>query len=408
MRADAMILVLNCGSSSVKAAWFRADAHQTLLGSAAAENIGSSRGRFWVERPDGDLVRDEPLDAADHESAIDLVLTHLETWESTETVVAVGHRVVHGGGDFEHPCLVQDHLLDRLERLTSLAPLHLPQNLAGIAEVTIRWPGVPQIACFDTSFHRTLPQLARMTGLPRDLRGDDIRRYGFHGLSYESIVENLAQREGDAALAGRIIIAHLGSGASMVALDGGRSIDTTMGFSTLGGLLMGTRSGDLDPGVLLYLLNEGIVDLPGAQTLLYEKCGLLGISGVSSDMRELLKQVSLPPVRAAIDLFCYTARKHLAALTTVLGGLDRLIFTGGIGENAPQIRQRICANLGYLGITLDPDHNQCQDRTISTPESPVVVNVVPANEELIIARHTYRLGIAEHGQLRTVGRRSTS
>ena len=394
MRPDATILVLNCGSSRVKAAWFRADAMLKLIGSGAVENVGSAQTRFWAKPAGGELVRDEALEAVDHEGAIDLLLTHVETWESTEAVAAVGHRVVHGGADFDRPCLVDDHLLDRLEGLTALAPMHLPQNLAGIAEVNIRWPGLPQVACFVTAFHRTLPAVARMTGLPRELQSQDIRRYGFHGLSYESILENLTQQEGAVAAAGRIVVAHLGSGASMAALKGGESVDTTMGFSTLGGLLMATRCGDMDPGVLLYLLNENVVDLAEAQTLLYEKCGLLGVSGISSDMRDLLKQEQLPEARAAIDLFCYSARKHLAALTAVLGGLDRLVFTGGIGENAPGIRQRICTDLAYLGIAVDPDRNQRQERTISAPESPVVVNVIPANEELIIARHAYRLAIA--------------
>jgi len=398
MDADATILVLNCGSSSVKAAWFRAGSSLTQLGSSAAENVGSDKGRFWVKRSDGELVRDEPLDVGDHDGAIDLVLTHLETWESTERVVAVGHRVVHGGADLEQPCIVNGRVLHRLERLTPLAPLHMPANLAGIAEAGIRWPAVPQIACFDTGFHRTLPPVAKMLGLPHELHRQGVRRYGFHGLSYESIVENLAQQEGESVLAGRIIVAHLGSGASMAALRNGESIDTTMGFSTLGGLLMGTRCGDMDPGVLLYLLNEGMVDIPGAQALLYHKCGLLGVSGVSSEMRELLEQESLTTVRAAIDLFCYSARKHLAALTTALGGLDRLVFTGGIGEYAYPIRQRICANLDYLGILLDRDRNQCHARTISAPESPVVVNVIPTNEELVIARHTYRLAVAAHSR----------
>ena len=394
MRADAMILVLNSGSSSVKAAWFRADATLKQMGSAAVDNVGTTQARFRAKHADGHLVRDEPLESADHESAIDRLLTHVETWESTDPLAAVGHRVVHGGADFDRPCLIDDKLLDRLGTLTALAPMHLPQNLAGIAEVNSRWPGLPQVACFDTAFHRTLPPVARMTGLPRELHNQGIRRYGFHGLSYESILESLTRHEGKSAAAGRIVIAHLGGGASMAALMGGESVETTMGFSTLGGLLMGTRCGDMDPGVLLYLLNENVADLAGAQTLLYERSGLLGVSGVSSHMRDLLEQQRLPEVREAIDLFCYTARKHLAALTAVLGGLDRLVFTGGIGENSPEIRERICANLSYLGIDLDPGRNQRQDRTFSSPDSPVVVNVIPTAEELIIARHTYRLGVA--------------
>lgn len=396
MPTDATVLVLNCGSSSVKAAWFRADSTLKRIGSGIVENIGTAQTRFQAKHSDEDVVRDELLKGVDHETAIDLLLTHVEIWESMGPIAAVGHRIVHGGTDFDRPCLVNDKLLTRLETLTALAPMHLPQNLAGITDVNCRWPGVPQVACFDTAFHRTLPAVARITGLPRELLNQGIHRYGFHGLSYESILDSIAEHEGQAAAAGRIVVAHLGSGASMGAIRGGKSVETTMGFSTLGGLLMGTRCGDMDPEVLLYLLHENIVDVADAQRLLYERSGLLGVSGIDSNMRVLLRQRQKPEVRKAIDLFCYSARKHLAALTAVLGGLDRLVFTGGIGENAPDIRQWICSDLSYLGIDLDAARNQRQERTISFPDSPVVVNVIPSNEELIIARDTYRLGLSPH------------
>ncbi len=386
-----MILVLNSGSSSVKAAWFMTDTALKQVASAAVDNVGSLQARLSVKYAGGELVRDESLECLDFESAIDLLLTHVETWETTEAVSAVGHRIVHGGSDFDRPCMVDDALLNRLGVLTALAPMHLPQNLAGIAEVNCRWPGVPQVACFDTAFHRTLPAVARMTGLPRTFLSAGIRRYGFHGLSCESILKNLTEHEGESAAAERIVVAHLGSGASMTALNDGKSIETTMGFSTLGGLLMGTRCGDIDPGVLLYLLNENFVDVAGAQKLMSEQSGLIGVSGISSDMRSLLAQQQLAEAREAVDLFCYAARKHLAALTAVLGGIDRLVFTGGIGGNSPEIRQRISADLAYLGIDVDPARNQRQDRTVSLPDGAVVVNVIPTDEEFIIASHTHKL-----------------
>lgn len=386
-----MILVLNSGSSSVKAAWFMADTTLKQVASAAVDNVGSLQARLSVKYAGGELVRAESLECLDFESAIDLLLTHVETWETAEAVTAVGHRIVHGGSDFNHPCLIDDALLNRLEVLTALAPMHLPQNLAGIAEVTYRWPRIPQVACFDTAFHRTLPAVARMTGLPRTLLNAGIRRYGFHGLSCESILKNLIEHEGKSAAGGRIVVAHLGSGASMTALKDGMSLENTMGFSTLGGLLMGTRCGDIDPGVLLYLLNENFVDVAGAQRLMYEQSGLIGVSGISSDMHSLLGQQNLAEAREAVDLFCYSARKHLAALTAALGGIDRLVFTGGIGENSPEIRQRICADLAYLGIDVDPARNQRQERAVSLPNGAVVVNVIPSEEEFIIASHTHEL-----------------
>lgn len=385
-----MILALNSGSSSVRAAWFAADADLRPIGSAVVEGVGSAAARFRVRHADGDTVRDESMDSMDYETAFDLLLTHIETWESAAPLAAVGHRVVHGGSDFDHARRVDEQLLSQLTALTALAPVHLPSNLSGIAEATIRWPDIPQVACFDTAFHRTLPPTSRMIGVPRDWQRLGIRRYGFHGLSYESVVDNLTVNEGASAAAGRIIVAHLGSGASMAALHRGESVDTTMGFSTAGGLVMSTRCGDLDPGVLLYALNEGLVDATNAQALLYEKSGLLGTSNVSGDMQVLLASQHLPDVRDAIALFCHSARKHLAALTAVLGGLDRLVFTGGIGENSPEIRQRICTGLSYLGITLNAEQNEREHRTISLPDTPVVVNVIHSNEELIIARHTYR------------------
>jgi acetate kinase len=267
----------------------------------------------------------------------------------------------------------------------------LPHNLAGIAEVRARRPNLPQVVCFDTAFHETLPKLARMTGLPRDIAGHEIRRYGFHGLSYEFIVDDLRHRHGTTADDERLIVAHLGNGASMAAIKGGRSVETSMGFSTLSGLPMGTRSGDIDPGLILYLIVEKGLSAEVVQRMLYERSGLLGISGVSSDMRELLKQKHRPEVAEAIDYFCSRARAYIGSLAATLGGIDRLVFTGGIGANAPEIRERICEGLGYLGIDLDLERNQSRQRAIYRDGSRVKVEAVPTDEESMIARHTVAL-----------------
>jgi acetate kinase len=307
------------------------------------------------------------------------------------TIIAVGHRIVHGGPDCDCPELVTPELEDRLKKLIPLAPLHLPHNLVGIAAVRARRPHLPQIACFDTAFHETLPKLSRMTGLPRDIAGHDIRRYGFHGLSYEFIVDELRRRHGAAVDDERLIVAHLGSGASMAAIRGGRSVETTMGFSTLAGLPMGTRSGDLDPGIILYLIMEKGLSAEMVQHMLYERSGLLGISGASSDMQELLGQQHRAEVAEAIDYFCGRARAYIGSLAATLGGLDRLVLTGGIGANAPQIRERICEGLEFLGIDLDPARNRNCERTISRDRSKVEVEALPTDEELMIARHTVAL-----------------
>lgn len=395
--SDPVILALNCGSSSVRAAWFEATRDLRPLGRGIVASIGTPRAALRIAHPGGQLFRDEIAEVPDHATAIDLLLTHVETWEATGRVAAVGHRIVHGGESFAEPHLVDQDLLARLGDLVALAPLHLPANLDGIAEVTGRWPRIAQVACFDTAFHRTLPAVARLTSLPRELGRHGIRRYGFHGLSCESVLASLARHEGPQAAAGRLIVAHLGGGASMTAIAGGRSIDTTMGFSTAGGLVMGTRSGDLDPGLLLHLLRDGIVDLAGADALVYERGGLLGVSGISGDMQELLRLESSPAASEAIALYCHSARKHLGALVTVLGGVDRIVFTGGLGEHAVPIRALICAGLSWLGVTLDDARNSSNDRVVSADGSPVTVNVIPADEEAVIARHAYRVAMAAIG-----------
>ena len=392
MTSNGTILVVNCGSSSVKFAVFADDESPVRLRTGAIDRIGLADSRFRVRDGNGDTVIDENRAVSNHAQALRTLLDSLGRGLTGESITAVGHRVVHGGPDCDCPLPVDEILLARLRRLIPLAPLHLPHNIAGLAAVRDARPELPQIACFDTAFHRTLPRLARMTGLPRRFEDKGIRRYGFHGLSYEYVVDELRRRHGAKIDGERLVVAHLGNGASMVAIRDGRSVETTMGFSTLAGLPMGTRSGDLDPGILLHLLIEWPMSARQLQTLLYEQSGLLGLSGISRNMQELLARADAEPAAAeAVDFFCYRARKHLAALTAAFGGLDRVVFTGGIGANAPAIRAGICDGLGHLGIVLDRDRNATAGPRISADSSPVAVEAFPTDEELVIARHVRHL-----------------
>jgi acetate kinase len=309
----------------------------------------------------------------------------------------VGHRVVHGGSTYSEPCLITDQVMADLRRLVPLDPDHLPQALAAIESVGRAFPAIPQAACFDTAFHRHMPRVAQMYALPRDLWEAGVRRYGFHGLSYEFIMREL--RALDAAAAdGRVIVAHLGNGASMAAVRAGVGIETTMGFTPTGGLVMGTRPGDLDPGVLLYLLQSRGMDAAALSTLVNRQAGLLGVSGASGDMRDLLGKAG-DDARAseAIDLFCYQARKFLGALAAALDGLDTLVFTGGIGEHAAVVRERICADMTFLGLLLDPARNARHAPIISEDGAPVTIRVMATDEDVMIAEHTYDLPRREGG-----------
>lgn len=387
---DGAILVVNCGSSSVKFALFADDPALTRVWSGAVEGIGLSSGRFYIKNTAGEFCIDEKRPIPSHEVGLSLLLAALEQDRSRRQIVAVGHRVVHGGADCDCPLPVDAALEDRLRRLIPLAPLHLPHNLAGIAAVRRLRPNLPQVASFDTAFHHSLPRLARMTGLPKALEAKGIRRYGFHGLSFEYVIEEIRNRDGAAAARERIIVAHLGNGASMAAIKNSRSVDVTTGFSTLAGLPMGTRSGDVDPGILLHLMIQERMKADTLQHVLYEESGLLGISGISRNMRELLARRSEADAAEAIDYFCYQARKHLASLTAVLGGLDRLVFTGGIGSNAPVIRAQIAAGLDYLAIAIDEAKNVRGEQCISPDGSRVRVEAFPTDEERMIARHVQR------------------
>ena len=316
---------------------------------------------------------------------------------ASDRLVAVGHRVVHGGMRHAEPVVVDAALLAELRRLEPLAPLHQPHNLAPIAAMLERAPGLPQVACFDTAFHRTIPEIAQMFGLPHAMHEAGIRRYGFHGLSYEYVASVLPDLDARAA-AGRTVVMHLGNGASLCALQGGRSIATTMGFTAVEGLLMGTRTGSLDPGVVLYLMDERGMSAREIESLLYSKSGLLGVSGVSSDMRTLLAS-DAPGARLAVDLYCYRIRRELGSMAAALGGLDAIVFTAGVGENAAAIREAVCRDAAWLGVELDAPANARGDDRIAPGASRVAVWRVATDEERMIARHTAAV-VAGHGSSR--------
>ena len=367
------IIVLNTGSSSVKFALFDAVAGGRLERRAA--------GAFDLTGSSPDLVPRLMAWIAQH-------LGGAAPW-------AAGHRVVFGGESHRLPARIDAALLRRLEALVPMMPLHLPHNLAPIRRLLDDYPELPQVACFDTGFHRTLPRLARLFGLPRALADAGVLRYGFHGLSYEYIAARLPEVDARAAR-GRTIVAHLGNGASVCAMRAGESIETTMSFSALDGLLMGTRPGSLDPGVLLYLMREKGMDAARLELLLYHHCGLLGVSGTSSDMRELLSS-GAPAAKEAVQLFCYRIVGEIGRLVAVLGGLDALVFTGGIGEHAAPIRARVCESLAWLRLALDDDANARHGPRISTPASAVRAWVIPTDEDRMIAQHTRSLMEEAHG-----------
>lgn len=379
------ILAINSGASSVKFALLPAAGPGGGYWSGEIDRIGEAGGRLRFVDPTGQALLDEARDVRSHDDALGLMLKAVAQRAPSVEVAAAGHRIVHGGEEGDRPLLITPGLEARLRKLTPLAPLHQPHNLAGVAALRRVRPDLTQVACFDTAFHHTLPRLATLTALPRALRGEGVRRYGFHGLSYQYVVETLGAVGVDLERE-RIIVAHLGDGASMCALKGGRSVETTMGFSTLAGLPMATRCGDLDPGAVLYLLLEKGLTPDQVQQLLYRQCGWLGVSGFSGDMQELLAHPDHPEAAEAVDFFCYQARKHLAALTAALGGLDRLVFTGGVGAHAPAIRDRICSGLGYLGIAVEAGRNQRGERLISSEGGRVRIEAFATDEQTVIAR----------------------
>lgn len=393
-------LVLNAGSSSLKFCVFVRHPRQEwqLAARGQIDGIGTSP-KLSVKDDAGAKLADEKLDASvkDGKAALAVLADWLKARWGGSKVLGVGHRVVHGGATYAGPSIVTPEVIEDLRALIPLAPLHQPYNIAAIEAVAERLPQVPQVACFDTSFHRGHSAVAELIPLPKDLRDSGVQRYGFHGLSYEYIASVLPEVAPEIAR-GRVIVAHLGSGASMCALRNGKSVDTTLGFTALDGLCMGTRPGSVDPGVILHLFQTVGLSAAEVEKILYKKSGLLGVSGISNDMRDLLDNAD-PGARLAVDYFVYHAAKHVGALAAALGGVDALVFTAGIGERSAEIRRRICDASAWLGLTLDPAANQKNGPRITTANSRVSAWVVPTNEELMIARHTGALlGISARRQ----------
>ena len=394
---DDIAIVINAGSSSLKFCVFRrpGQGEWALDSRGQIEGIGSAP-RLSAKNGRGAVIGDDasPPDVRDGRSALRAVAQWLRNRYTGARVVGVGHRVVHGGPRFTGPTIVTPEVMEELRQLIPLAPLHQPHNLAAIEAVFESLPDVPQVACFDTSFHRGQPAVAQLVPLPQEICRAGVQRYGFHGLSYEYIASVLPA-VAPAIARGRVIVAHLGSGASLCALSELRSVDSTLGFTALDGLCMGTRPGALDPGVVLYLFQGLGLPASAVETLLYKKSGLLGISGISNDMRILLDNPA-PAAQLAVQYFVYRVAKEIGALTAVLDGLDAIVFTAGIGENSAEIRRRICQACAWLGVEVDGEANARKDPRISTTRSRVSAWVIPTNEELMIARHTAMLlGLVE-------------
>jgi acetate kinase len=385
------ILTVNAGSSSLKVACYVLRDTPRRTFAMEAERIGRPGSRMRISADGGPAV-DEARSLDDHASAFRALVDWARQHQVDLAPDAIGHRLVHGGQAHRDPERLTAGVLADLDALAPIDPDHLPQALAVVRAVSDAFPDVPQVACFDTAFHQSMPDVARQYPLPPETSsGVDVIRYGFHGLSCEFIVGALAAFDA-AAARGRLVIAHLGNGASLTAVRDGTSVDTTMGFSPTGGIMMGTRSGDLDPGVLLYLQRGRGLSADALNRLVNHEAGLAGVSGTSGDMRDLLARESHDPrAAAAVALFCYLARKALGGLVAALGGLDTLVFTGGIGEHAAPVRARIAAGFEFLGLALDPDRNARDEPVISRPDSHVVVRVMETNEDLVIARHTQRL-----------------
>jgi acetate kinase len=399
--SDGAVLILNAGSSSLKFTVFRgltAAGGEVVL-NGKIEGIGTSP-RYSARNAAREKVADEALDdtVKDARSALAALAQRLRAQFGDARVLGVGHRVVHGGSKYQKPELVTPQLMADLRALAPLAPLHQPHNLDAIEAVSEGLPGVPQVACFDTSFHREWPAVAELVALPADIRGQGVQRYGFHGLSYEYIASALPQ-VAPAMARGRVIVAHLGNGASLCAMKDGKSVDCTMGFTALDGICMGTRPGAVDPGVILHLFQGMGLTAKEVEDILYKKSGLSGISGLSNDMRDLLAS-DAPEAKLAIDFFVYRAAQEIGAMAASLGGVDALVFTAGIGENSVAIRQRICEASAWLGIGLDAAANEKGGPCISKQISKVSAWTIPTNEELMIARHTGAL-LGLHGSQRS-------
>ena len=387
------ILAVNAGSSSIKFQVFavtdRKGLRRCLKGQI--ESVGV-RPRLVVAGSEGKILACETWSAQEIDSiakALDRLVIFLRSQIGGTLPSAIGHRVVHGGPHYSEPALIDDAVLDRLEALTPLAPLHQPSNLGPIRSIRRHHPELPQVACFDTAFHRSHPEIADRYAIPENLYEEGVRRYGFHGLSYEFVTARFREIAPDLAK-GRVVIAHLGSGASMCAVIGGASVESTMGFTALDGLPMGTRPGQLDPGIVLYLMKEKGMSAPEIERLLYNDCGLKGLSGLSNDVRDLLLSSS-KRAKLAIDYFVHRIVLHTGMLAAAMGGLDAFIFTAGIGENAPTVREAVGRRLSWLGLDLDFDANQDGQIRISRNKSRISCYIIPTDEELMIARHTLRV-----------------
>jgi acetate kinase len=389
--ADA-IAVLNAGSSSIKFSLFIARVNDLELELHGQIESIHTTPHFIAKRRDGTKVAEQSWDQSSklgHDGGLDYLIAFLKSELANDHLIGVGHRVLHGGTYYNWPVVIDERVATVIEKLIPLAPLHQPHNLAPIRRLLDQAPELPQVACFDTSFHTTNPDLAQRFALPEELHEEGVRHYGFHGLSYEYISSVLREFDAKAA-SGRTIVLHLGSGASMCALQSGRSIATTMSFTALDGIPMGSRPGALDPGVILYLMEQRRMDARDIEHLLYSQSGLLGVSGISSDMRTLLAS-SDPRAKLALDLYCYRIRREIGSLAAALEGLDAIVFTGGIGENSAVIRERVCRGASWFGVQLDHAANSAGGPRISTARGRVSAWTIPTNEELMIARHTRHL-----------------
>ncbi|HSP63817.1 MAG TPA: acetate/propionate family kinase [Pyrinomonadaceae bacterium] len=385
---DNRILTINCGSSSLKIALFVMGKKETLDLSAHIEQIGASTGYFQIKDGEGRIVADHHFQH--HDAALEKFLKWLQ--ERKIHLDAAGHRVVQGGLHYNQPELITPQMETALAKLEPLDPDHLPLELKAVKTLRRLYPDLPQVACFDTAFHRPMPRVAKLLPIPRRFDAKGVQRYGFHGLSYTYLMEELTRLGDPAALKGRVVLAHLGNGASLAAVRDGKSIDTSMGFTPTAGLVMGTRSGDLDPGLLSFLARSERMTAAQIDRLVNHESGLLGVSETSSDMRDLLAQEA-GDLRAAeaVTLFCYQAKKWIGSFAAALGGLDTLVFAGGIGENAPLVRARICEGMRFLGIELDESRNAESAGVISAESGRVAVRVIRTDEELMIARSVWRI-----------------
>jgi acetate kinase len=390
--AESRVLTINGGSSSIKFALFEADGALRRILGGELERIGTPQASLGVKGSNPKDNFSRPVTAADHTAAVDALMGWIEEHSGRDALAAVGHRVVHGGPNYSEPQQVTAKMVEELHRLSPFDPEHLPLEIELIEAFRQRHPGLPQVACFDTAFHRTMPRVATLLPIPRRYEAAGVRRYGFHGLSYEFLMAELARLGDRAATKGRVILAHLGNGASLAAVRDGKSIDTSMGFTPTAGLVMSSRSGDLDPGLVSYLARTEQMSAAKFQKMVNHESGLLGVSETSSDMRDLLDRET-KDVRAAeaVALFCYQAKKWIGSFAAALGGLDTLVFAGGIGENAQPVRERICDGLGFLGIELDGECNAKSAPLISSQGGRVKVRVIRTDEQLMIARSVTRV-----------------